>query len=146
MATVVGLFDDLDGLHKAIDVLEKEGLGDDISQVFSGDTDAGANTGTGVDTGAGGAEQEVSNEGLLGGGQMIGTGGVANSGGPTHPMTVNLQGALSRLDSLGEEGGFFRNSVEHGGKLVVLETDDPSKAAEILQETGAERVHDPRNA
>lgn len=134
MATVIGLYDDLDGLYKAIDVLEKEGLGDDISDVFNGDASAGAD----------GAEQEVSSEGLLGGNQTIGTGGVANRGGRTHPMTVDLQGAMSRLDGLGEEGKFFQNSVQHGGKLVVLDTEDAGRAVEVLQETGAERVHDPR--
>ena len=135
MATVIGLFDDLDGLHKAIDALEKEGLGDDISGVFNGEADAGAD----------GAEQEVSNEGLLGGNQAIGTGGVANQGGATHPLAVDLQGTLSRLDGLGDEGEFFRNSAQHGGKLVMLDTGDSGKAVEILQGTGAERVHDPRS-
>lgn len=134
MATVIGLFDNLDGLYKAIDVLEKEGLGDDISDVFNGDADAGAD----------GSDKEVSNEGLLGTTQTIGAGGVANRGGSTHPMTVDLQGAMTRLDSLGEEGKFFQNSVQHGGKLVVLDTDDTGRAVEVLQETGAERVHDPR--
>lgn len=134
VATVVGLYDELDGLHRAIDALEKEGLGDDISDVFNGDAEAGAD----------GAGQEVSNEGLLGGGQTIGTGGVVNLGGRAHPMAVDLQGALSRLDGLGDEGDFFRNSVQHGGKLVVLDTDAAGKAVEILQGTGAERVHDPR--
>ena len=134
MATVIGLYDDLDGLYRAIDVLEKEGLGDDISDVFNGDADAGAD----------GADQEVSNEGLLGETQTIGAGGMANRGGSAHPMTVDLQGALTRLDSLGEEGDFFRNSVQHGGKLVMLDTGDTSRVVEILQETGAERVHDPR--
>ena len=136
MATVIGLYDDLDGLYKAVDVLEKEGLGDDISQVFNGDADAGAD----------GAGQEVSSEGLLGGNQTIGAGGVANRGGTAHQMTVDLQGALSRLDALGEEGDFFRNSVQHGGKLVILDTDDTSRVVEILDETGAERVHDPRES
>lgn len=135
MATVLGLYDDLDGLYKAIDVLEKEGLGDDISHVFNGDAEAGAD----------GADEEVDNEGLLGGFQQtIGTGGVANRGGRTHPMTVDLQGTLTRLDDLGEEGDFFRNSVQHGGKLVMLDTGDAGRVVEVLKETGAERVHDPR--
>ena len=142
MATVLGLYDDLDGLYKAIDVLEKEGLGDDISHVFEGNEGEGAG---GVGGAGGSADQEVSNEGLLGGNQAIGAGGVANQGGSTHPMTVDLQGTLTRLDDLGEEGDFFRNSVQHGGKLVMLDTDDVSRVVEVLEETGAERVHDPRS-
>ena len=134
MATVVGLYDDLDGLYKAIDVLEKEGLGDDISHVFEGNEGEGAQD----------PNQEVSNEGLLGGNQVIGTGGVANQGGSTHPMAVDLQGTMTRLDGLGEEGDFFRNSVQHGGKLVMLDTDDAGRVVEVLKETGAERIHDPR--
>ena len=134
MALVLGLYDDLDGLYKAIDVLEKEGLGDDISEVYDGSSDADAS----------GADQEVSNEGLLGTTQTIGAGGVANRGGGTHPLAVDLQGTLTRLDDLGEEGDFFRNSVQHGGKLVMLDTDDAGRVVEVLKETGAERVHDPR--
>ena len=139
MATVLGLYDDLDGLYKAIDVLEKEGLGDDISHVFEG------SEGEGASDAGGSADQEVSNEGLLGTTQTIGAGGVANQGGSTHPMTVDLQGTLTRLDGLGEEGDFFRNSVQHGGKLVMLDTDDTSRVVEVLEETGAERIHDPRD-
>lgn len=131
MATVVGLFDDLDGLYKAVDALEKEGLGDDITEVYDGSK--------GGDT-----DQEVGDEDLLGGEQAIGAGAVASQGGAAQPLAVNLQGALSRLDSLGEEGDFFRNSAQHDGKLVILETDAVDKAVEILRETGAERVHDPR--
>ena len=134
MATVVGLFDDIDGLYKAVDALEKEGLGDDISEVYDGGSEADAS----------GSEKEVSNEGLLGEAQTIGAGGVANQGGQTHSVAVDLQGALTRLDSLGEEGDFFRNSAQHGGKLVILDTDDASSAVDILREAGAERVHDPR--
>ena len=139
MATVLGLYDDLDGLYKAIDVLEKEGLGDDISHVFEG------NEGEGASDAGGDPDQEVSNEGLLGTTQTIGAGGVANRGGSTHPMTVDLQGTLSRLDGLGEEGDFFRNSVQHGGKLVMLDTGDAGRVVEVLKETGAERIHDPRD-
>ena len=131
MATVVGLYDDLDGLYKAIDALEKEGFGDDITEVFDGSK--------GGDT-----DQEVSDEGMLGSSQLIGAGGVANQAGGNHPMAVDLQGTLSRLDNLGEEGDFFRNSAQHDGKLIILDTDDAGRAVDILEETGAERVHDPR--
>ena len=133
MATVVGLYDDLDELYKAIDALEKEGFGDDITEVFDGSK--------GGDT-----DQEVGNEGLLGGGQLIGAGGFANQAGGNHSMAVDLQGTLSRLDNLGEEGEFFRNSAQRDGKLVILDTDDAGRAVDILEETGAERVHDPRQS
>lgn len=119
MATVVGLFNDYDTLQKALGKLEAAGLADDIVETLDQGEQAER------------AEEVVP---PLTGGAMTAR-GVRGA-----PLAINFRGAFGYLDRLGEAGEFFKESVQDGGRLIILETRKDEEAMRILEEAGAEQT------
>jgi hypothetical protein len=118
MATVVGLFNDYDTLQKALGKLEGAGLADDIVETLDQ------------------SEQAAQTEEVMppAGGAMTAR-GVRSA-----PLAINFRGAFNYLDKLGEAGEFFKESVQDGGRLVILETKKDEEAMSILADAGAEHT------
>ncbi len=144
MATVAAIFDDSVALERAIDRLQKAGLGGDIIDVEEGreaDVAPEESTLPGDNYQEGAAIPPLA-------------GGAAGSGVSQTQGTPGLFAGLfgggvgsddsGELDRLGEDADAFRLAVERGGKLVVLETQDPDKAVTVLREAGAQQLYDPR--
>lgn len=144
MATVAAIFDDSVAMEKAVSALQSAGLGDDIVDVEE-DRDADTapeRTETPDDTNDVGVGAP-----LTGAGGTIGGGGTGTQG--TTPLLGGFfsgdeDGVSGPLSGLGDEGEPFRLAAEHGGKLIVLETDDVDTAVTTLQRAGAQKIYDPR--
>ena len=141
MATVAAIFDDSVAMEKAIGALQSAGLGDDIVDVEDRDADtAPEQTETSDDTDVAVGAPLVGAGGTIGGGQT-GTQG-------TTPLMGGLlggdDGVSGPLSDLGDEGEPFRLAAEHGGKLIVLKTDEVDMAVQTLQQAGAQQIYDPR--
>lgn len=142
MATVAAIFDDSVAMEKAVSALQSAGLGGDIVNVEE-DRDADTapeRTETPDDTGGVGAP-------LTGAGGTIGGGQTGTQG--TTPLLGGFfsgddDGISGPLSGLGDEGEPFRLAAEHGGKLIVLKTDDVDTAVTTLQRAGAQKIYDPR--
>lgn len=141
MATVAAIFDDSDALEKAVNALEAAGLGDDIVEVAENthsdtapETSQTADDAATAEVGA----VPIAGAGLAGGGAV----GAA-------PLGAGMLGAASasddvRLDKLGSGAEPFRQALEHGGKVLMLETNDVDTAVSTLQSVGAQEIYDPR--
>ncbi len=145
MATVAAIFDDSVAMEKAISALQSAGLGGDIVDVDENrDADtAPERTETPDDT-----NDDVGVAApLTGAGGTIGGGGTGTQG--TTPLlggffSGNDDGVSGPLSDLGNEGEPFRLAAEHGGKLIVLKTDEVDTAVQTLQQAGAQQIYDPR--
>ena len=145
MATVAAIFDDAVAMEKAVSALQSAGLGNDIVNVEE-DRDADTapeRTETPDDTGGDVAVGAP----LTGAGGTIGGGQTGTQG--TTPLLGGLfsgddDGVSGPLSDLGAEGEPFRLAAEHGGKLIVLKTDDVDTAVTTLQRAGAQKIYDPR--
>jgi hypothetical protein len=147
MATVAAIFDDSVALEKAVDSLQRAGLGDaivDISENHDADTaPERSETPGGNDT----------RDDVAGVVPLAGAGGVTGGGTTGTHGTVPLLGGFfggrgdhvsGYLDRLGDDAEPFRLAAERGGKLIVLETDDVDQAVATLQQAGAQELYDPR--
>ena len=117
MATVIGVFDDENGVTKARDALEQAGYGDDVVEVIDGGL---------ADT------NEV--------GSVIGNASGLRGGGIVNPSSY--PGGLGRANIDDDEKAFFYRSVQDGAKLIILNTDgDDARDIEVLmKQAGAGRV------
>lgn len=146
MATVAAIFDDSVALENAINKLQAAGLGGDVSRVEEErEADvAPEQTSTGDVAGEGAVVPPlVGGAGL--GGTGTGAGGVGQTqGSPGILAGMSGSAGSNNLDRLGDDAQAFELAVSRGGKLIVLETDDPDKAVSVLREAGAQQLHDPR--
>jgi len=130
VGTVAAIFDDSVALGRAVSKLQEAGLGDDILEVQEGEVQEGA---------AGGARQDTPhNPAFLPAAGMANLYGGASR---TTPAAADAPNTPSRLGSLGDDAEPFRRSLEHGGKLVILETDDVDTALATLRDAGAQRLY-----
>ncbi len=140
MATVAAIFDDSVALEKAVNALTDAGLGDDIVDISENqhaDTPPEQSE-------TPGATDEVGFMPAAGAG-LVGSGaagaapiaGIGIFGGNDDPTG-------GHLDKLGDDAEPFRLAAQHGGKLMILETDDVAKAVSTLQSAGAQELYDPR--
>lgn len=145
MATVAAIFDDSDALKKAVNALQSAGLGDDITEVaentHSDTAPEASRSADDAETAEAGAIP-IAGAGLAGGGAVGGRGaaplgGLSIFGGDNDPTD-------GQLDKLGGDAEPFRQALEHGGKVLMLETSDVNTAVSTLQSAGAQRVYDPR--
>ncbi len=148
MATVAAIFDDSVALEKAISALQNAGLGDDIVDVDENrDADTAPEQ---TDTSGDGNDVMGDNVGVVA--PLGGAAGGATGGGTGMQGTAPLLGGLfggddgvsGPLSDLGDEGEPFRLAAEHGGKLIVLKTDEIDTAVQTLQQAGAQQIYDPR--
>jgi hypothetical protein len=142
MATVAAIFDDAATLEGAISALEQAGLGDAIAHVSENrEADTAPET---SETGETDTSTGVSP--ALGAGGMLGAGSISAQG--SAPLFGGFFGssdpAGGYLDRLGDDAEPFRLAAEHGGKLIVLETDDVDEAITTLRRAGARQLYDPR--
>ncbi len=139
MATVAAIFDDEAALERAIDALEKAGLGDDIVSVEAGREGDRA-------SGVGEAEDAVPLPPLAAAGGLLGGGGTGTQGAAPLLGTAfaSNSNVLDKIDNMGEAGEPFRLAAEQGGKLLFLETRKVAEAVETLQTAGAQQLYDPR--
>lgn len=129
MATVFGIFDDAASLTRARDKLETAGLGDDVVRVI----DEARTAQAGGDVAAAPIGMNTS----MSGGAVVGQAGAA------HP--TRLSNATSELRDVPEdEKRYVEETLQHGGHMLVLHTDNVADAVGILKECGAQRIHDPR--
>lgn len=146
MATVAAIFDDSVALEKAVDSLQRAGLGDAIVDVSENrDADTAPEESETSDDNAGGDVGGVAP--LAGAGGVIGGGGTGTHG--TVPLLGGLFGGgddrvSGHLDRLGDDAEPFRLAAQRGGKLIILETDDVDQAVTVLQQAGAQELYDPR--
>ncbi len=148
MATVAAIFDDSVALEKAIDSLQRAGLGDAIVDVSE---NRDANTAPEQSETPGGDDTRDDVGGVV---PLTGAGGVTGGGGTGTHGTVPLLGGVfggrdddrvsGYLDRLGDDAEPFRLAAERGGKLIILETDDVDQAIATLQQAGAQELYDPR--
>ena len=142
MATVAAIFDDSDALEKAVNALQDAGLGDDITEVdentHSDTAPETTQTADDAETAEVGAVP-VAGAGLAGGG-AVGAASLAGGAG----MMGGADGSDDHLGKLGSGAEPFRQALEHGGKVLMLETNDVDKAVSTLRSAGAQEIYDPR--
>lgn len=117
MARIVALFSELDPLEEARSALEAAGFGDDVQWMIDQSK-----------------LDEAQRPPTASGARVDGT---LLSFGRTTPA-----GAAGPLDDLGlaeEEADFLKDSVVDGGRVLVVDSDRPAEAAEILR-SHAQRV------
>ncbi len=143
MATVAAIFDDSDALEKAVNALEAAGLGDDIVEVAENthsdtapETSQTADDAATAEVGA----VPIAGAGLAGGG-AVGAAPLAAGAGMLGAANASDD---ARLDKLGSGAEPFRQALEHGGKVLMLETNDVDTAVSTLQSVGAQEIYDPR--
>ena len=143
MATVAAIFDDSVALEHAVSALNDAGLGDDIVDVeenqHADTAPETTQTGDDAETAEVGAVP-IAGAGLAGGGAVGATPLAAGSA----YMGAGNSDADNRLDKLGDDAEPFRLALEHGGKLLMMETHDVDKAVSTLQQAGAQEIYDPR--
>ena len=147
MATVAAIFDDSVALEKAVDSLQRAGLGDAIVDVSE---NRDADTAPEQSETPGGDDTRDDVGGVV---PLTGAGGVTGGGTTGTHGTVPLLGGFfgggddrvsGYLDRLGDDAEPFRLAAERGGKLIILETDDVDQAVATLQQAGAQKLYDPR--
>lgn len=146
MATIAAIFDDSVALEKAIDSLQRAGLGDAIVDVSE---NRDADTAPEQSETPGGDDTRDDVGGVV---PLAGAGGVTGGGATGTHGTVPLLGGFGGrgdrvsgyLDRLGDAAEPFRLAAERGGKLIVLETDDVDQAIATLRQAGAQELYDPR--
>ena len=143
MAIVAAIFDDSDALEKAVNALQSAGLGDDIADVIENThSDTAPEESRSVDdaeTAEVGAIP-IAGAGLAGGGAV---GSTPLAAGAAY-MGAGEDSGSNRLDKLGDSAEPFRQALEHGGKVLMLETNDVDTAVSTLQSVGAQEIYDPR--
>ena len=141
MATVAAIFDDSDALEKAVNALSDAGLGDDIIDVeenqHADDAPETTQTAGDAETAEAGAIP-IAGAGLAGGGAVGATPLAAGA------AYMGDGDSNSHLDRLGNDAEPFRLALEHGGKLLMMETNDVDTAVSTLRSAGASEIYDPR--
>lgn len=122
MPNVLALFDDAQRLEEAEAALAGHGADDDVVRVFRAQTptaDRSKKPSTRQSE-----ERVVSQQGEV---AMVGSpaGSAADLG----------------LEPFGEAGEYFWRAHQDGAHLMVLDVDEPERAAETLDQAGAQRVH-----
>lgn len=129
MKTVIGIFDEGSDLSGVLDKLERADI--KVERVVENEGDMGSGAGRDAPVPA-----------------AVGTSmpGGAAVGGGSAAAPVGLLGLPNNLDVPDDEREYLDNSVAHGAKLIILkaDADDVGTAVDILESSGASRVHDPR--
>ncbi len=121
MSLVLALFDDPKTLEDAIDRVNDAGFGDDVVDV--------------EDRSGAGASAPSPAGAAMPGGQALAGGQRAAA----VPLDRNaFEPYLSRA---GEAGQYFKDALEHGARLLILDTGRAEEAAAVLEEAGAQRVY-----
>lgn len=110
MPTIVTMFSEIDPLQEARTALEEAGFGEDVQWVLDAST---------LDR----AQKDVTAGGSRTDGTLLGQGRTTPAG---------AAGPLDDLNLGREETEFIRSSVADGARVLVVETDRPAEAREIL--------------
>lgn len=116
MATIIAIFDDMNGLTEAQDVLSENGADDAVRHVVDH---------SGASEGAEGTAPVVAGSQLQG--------AVVDRTDPDRPWS------LGGLDLPDEEASWVRRAVDEGARAIVLDGDDAERAAGLI-EPHAERL------
>lgn len=132
MKTVVGLFEDMASLTAAQAALAEHDLDGDIVRVVDRGTARGAGTTTD-------RLRVVDQEGEMVHERVPPAGGPTTGDGSSTGVDPALAEGL--LAGLGQAAAFFRDALDHGGRLIVLRTRRTEEAARVLRAAGAARVY-----
>ena len=141
MATVAAIFDDSDALEKAVNALQTAGLGDDITDVVEN-----TSSDTAPDESRAADDAETAEVGAIpiAGAGLAGGGAVGSTPLAAGAAYMGADDSTDRLGKLGDGAEPFRQALKHGGKVLMLETNDVATAVSTLQSAGAQEVYDPR--
>ena len=116
MPTIIAIFDDMKGLQDAQDELQRHGFGDAVRRV--------------VDQGADDAEGSAP---IVAGSQK--------QGAVTGYANTTPGGFLDGMDLPDGEAEFVQDAIADGARVLVLDPDEPDRAADLLRPHAQRVVH-----